>query len=61
MGFLVKVSLLITLLPREIGSPYILALSLRVEFSVYGAVFGFSACAAHTLIGRYIFIQIRSK
>ncbi len=30
-----------------------LALSLRVEFSVYGAVFGFSACAAHTLIGRY--------
>ncbi|WP_167489313.1 hypothetical protein [Vibrio ouci] len=31
-----------------------LALSLRVEFSVYGAVFGFSACAAHTLIGRYV-------
>lgn len=30
-----------------------LALSLRVEFSVYGAAFGFSACAAHTLIGRY--------
>ncbi|WP_257983160.1 hypothetical protein [Vibrio parahaemolyticus] len=29
-----------------------LVLSLRVEFSVYGAVFGFSACAAHTLIGR---------
>ncbi|MGR5235295.1 hypothetical protein, partial [Vibrio rotiferianus] len=29
-----------------------LALSLRVEFSVYGAVFKFSACAAHTLIGR---------
>ncbi|MCU8439425.1 hypothetical protein OC515_21595 [Vibrio vulnificus] len=32
-----------------------LALSLWVEFCVYGAVFGFSACAAHTLIGRYIF------
>lgn len=30
-----------------------LALSLRVEFSVYGAVFKFSVCAAHTLIGRY--------
>lgn len=30
-----------------------LALSLRVEFSVYGAVFNFSVCAAHTLIGRY--------
>ncbi len=30
-----------------------LALLLRVEFSVYGAVFGFSAYAAHTLIGRY--------
>ncbi len=29
-----------------------LALSLRVEFSVYGAAFGFSVCAAHTLIGR---------
>ncbi|EPR5036604.1 hypothetical protein ACU6D0_004601 [Vibrio alginolyticus] len=29
-----------------------LALSLRVEFSVYGAVVWFSACAAHTLIGR---------
>ncbi len=29
-----------------------LALSLRVEFSVYGAVFKFSVCAAHTLIGR---------
>ncbi|WP_333000423.1 hypothetical protein [Vibrio vulnificus] len=31
-----------------------LALSLRVEFSVYGAVFKFSVCAAHTLIGRYV-------
>ncbi len=30
-----------------------LALSLRVELSVYGAVFKFSVCAAHTLIGRY--------
>ncbi len=30
-----------------------LALSLRVELSVYGAVVKFSACAAHTLIGRY--------
>jgi len=30
-----------------------LALSLRVEFSVYGALFKFSVCAAHTLIGRY--------
>ncbi|WP_353960341.1 hypothetical protein [Vibrio gallaecicus] len=30
-----------------------LALSLRVEFSVYGAMFKFSVCAAHTLIGRY--------
>ncbi len=29
-----------------------LALSLRVEFSVYSAVVKFSACAAHTLIGR---------
>ncbi|ENM8499190.1 hypothetical protein AB8289_004701, partial [Vibrio parahaemolyticus] len=26
-----------------------LALSLRVEFGVYGAMFKFSACAAHTL------------
>ncbi|HFQ5168024.1 TPA: hypothetical protein ACGUWI_004308 [Vibrio vulnificus] len=34
-----------------------LALSLRVEFSVYGAVFKFSACAAHTLIGRYILLK----
>ncbi len=32
-----------------------LALSLRVEFSVYGAVFKFSVCAAHTLIGRYTY------
>ncbi|WP_244225216.1 hypothetical protein [Vibrio aquaticus] len=31
-----------------------LALSLRVEFSVYGAVVKFSVCAAHTLIGRYV-------
>ncbi|EPU5981169.1 hypothetical protein [Vibrio vulnificus] len=31
-----------------------LALSLRVELSVYGAVFKFSVCAAHTLIGRYV-------
>lgn len=31
-----------------------LALSLRVEFSGYGAVFKFSGCAAHTLIGRYV-------
>ncbi|HAS8196718.1 TPA: DUF3265 domain-containing protein [Vibrio vulnificus] len=31
-----------------------LALSLRVELSVYGAMFEFSACAAHTLIGRYV-------
>ncbi|WP_081635058.1 hypothetical protein, partial [Vibrio jasicida] len=30
-----------------------LALSLRIELSVYGAVFKFSVCAAHTLIGRY--------
>ena len=30
-----------------------LALSLQVEFGVYSAVFGFSACDAHTLIGRY--------
>ncbi|HAS8282216.1 DUF3265 domain-containing protein [Vibrio vulnificus] len=30
-----------------------LALSLRVELSVYGAVVKFIACAAHTLIGRY--------
>ncbi|TMX37494.1 hypothetical protein DA093_05285 [Vibrio rotiferianus] len=30
-----------------------LALSLRVELSVYGAVLKFSVCAAHTLIGRY--------
>ncbi len=30
-----------------------LALSLRVELSVYGAVVKFRACAAHTLIGRY--------
>ncbi|EJG1290277.1 hypothetical protein CUX31_RS00040 [Vibrio parahaemolyticus] len=30
-----------------------LALSLQVEFSVYGAVVKFSVCAAHTLIGRY--------
>ncbi|EIT7141968.1 hypothetical protein L2761_004717 [Vibrio parahaemolyticus] len=29
-----------------------LAFSLRVEFSVYGVVFKFSVCAAHTLIGR---------
>ncbi|MDE1341167.1 hypothetical protein [Vibrio aestuarianus] len=29
-----------------------LALSLRVEFSVYGAVVESSACVAHTLIGR---------
>ncbi|AKU54675.1 hypothetical protein FORC18_1118 [Vibrio parahaemolyticus] len=29
-----------------------LALSLRVGFCVYGAVFKFSVCAAHTLIGR---------
>ncbi len=38
-----------------------LALSLRVEFSVYGAMFKFSVCAAHTLIGRYVSkcIQIR--
>ncbi|EHV2824511.1 hypothetical protein K0I33_004595 [Vibrio parahaemolyticus] len=35
-----------------------LALSLRVELSVYGAVFKFSVCAAHTLIGRYIFFEI---
>ncbi len=34
-----------------------LALSLRVELSVYGAVFKFSVCAAHTLIGRYANIQ----
>ncbi|EOB2814385.1 hypothetical protein ACHELS_004202 [Vibrio vulnificus] len=34
-----------------------LALSLRVEFSVYGAVFKSSVCAAHTLIGRYVFFQ----
>ncbi|EPW4543210.1 hypothetical protein ACWLP4_004190 [Vibrio vulnificus] len=34
-----------------------LALSLQVEFSVYGAVFKFSVCAAHTLIGRYVFFQ----
>jgi len=33
-----------------------LALSLRVEFSVYGAVFKFNGCAAHTLIGRYVLI-----
>ncbi|MDE1326980.1 hypothetical protein L9W97_17775 [Vibrio aestuarianus] len=45
-----------------------LALSLRVELSVYGAVFKFSVCAAHTLIGRYAAIKnfwlrlkIRSK
>ncbi len=31
-----------------------LALSLRVELSVYGAVFKFSVCAAHTLTGRYV-------
>lgn len=31
-----------------------LALSLRVEFSVYGVVLKFSVCAAHTLIGRYV-------
>ncbi|MGL1066930.1 hypothetical protein ACSTDX_22095, partial [Vibrio vulnificus] len=31
-----------------------LALSLRVELSVYGAVLKFSVCAAHTLIGRYV-------
>jgi hypothetical protein len=38
-----------------------LALSLRVELSVYGAVVKFSACAAHTLIGRYVLGQkIRS-
>ncbi len=38
-----------------------LALSLRVKFSVYGAVFKFSVCAAHTLIGRYVLGQkIRS-
>ncbi|HAS8631840.1 TPA: hypothetical protein I7793_21945, partial [Vibrio vulnificus] len=30
-----------------------LARSLRVELSVYGAMFKFSVCAAHTLIGRY--------
>ncbi|WP_244230871.1 hypothetical protein, partial [Vibrio ouci] len=33
-----------------------LAFSLRVEFSVYGAVLKFSVCAAHTLIGRYVAI-----
>ena len=33
-----------------------LALSLRVELSVYCAMFEFSVCAAHTLIGRYIAI-----
>lgn len=32
-----------------------MALSLRVELSVYGAAFKFSACAAHTLIGRYVY------
>ncbi len=31
-----------------------LAFSLRVEFSVYGAMFKFGVCAAHTLIGRYV-------
>ncbi|WP_273990674.1 hypothetical protein, partial [Vibrio parahaemolyticus] len=34
-----------------------LAVSLRVEFCVYGAVFKFSVCAAHTLIGRYILLE----
>ncbi|OQT35647.1 hypothetical protein EM53_002575 [Vibrio parahaemolyticus] len=37
-----------------------MALSLRVEFSVYGAVFKFSVCAAHTLIGRYATVSISS-
>ncbi|MCF7484289.1 hypothetical protein L3V31_21665 [Vibrio sp. J1-1] len=32
-----------------------LALSLWVEFSVYGAVVNFSVYAAHTLIGRYVY------
>lgn len=36
-----------------------LALSLRVEFSVYGALFKFSVCAAHTLIGRYVFFDFQ--
>ncbi len=36
-----------------------LALSLRVELSVYGAVFKFSVCAAHTLIGRYVAMSFR--
>ncbi|MCI9706899.1 hypothetical protein JL850_23600 [Vibrio parahaemolyticus] len=35
-----------------------LALSLRVEFSVYGAMFKFNVSAAHTLIGRYSSGQI---
>jgi len=35
-----------------------LALSLRVEFCVYGAVFKVSVCVAHTLIGRYVPIEI---
>ncbi len=38
-----------------------LALSLRVEFSVYGAVFKFSVCAAHTLIGRYANYEISER
>ncbi|ENJ1576414.1 hypothetical protein AB0485_004644 [Vibrio parahaemolyticus] len=38
-----------------------LALSLRVELSVYGAVFKFSVCAAHTLIGRYTLIRAIKK
>ncbi|RTZ13488.1 hypothetical protein EJ063_20025 [Vibrio aquaticus] len=36
-----------------------LALSLRVELSVYGAVFKFSVCAAHTLIGRYVYLYFK--
>ncbi|EJB5271591.1 hypothetical protein MW651_004312 [Vibrio vulnificus] len=31
-----------------------LALSVRVEFSVYGAVLQLSGSVAHTLIGRYV-------
>ncbi len=38
-----------------------LALSLRVDLSVYSVVFKFSVCAAHTLIGRYNSIQRRGN
>ncbi|CAH7167483.1 hypothetical protein VCHA40O237_300062 [Vibrio chagasii] len=38
-----------------------MALSLRVEFSGYGAMVKFSVCVAHTLIGRYVPVRKMEK